>query len=482
MGLHQIDTTTGSLVQKSLSLAWPAVLQAILINFYAFNDFVFVGLSGDHAATAALSSCFAILIIQYTLTRLIPTGGTTLIAQFTGARDDASVARIFRSALSASLLFSLVVAGTSLFFLDWIVGVNNASPEVNIRIGEYLWVLLGSTPAFALMVVVDGAFRARGNMKIPLTLEVASLLLNTFLNWVLVLGNLGAPAMGIEGAAIATAISRLLPGIIGLVLMLRGSLGFMPAGPPILASHGPIDRWSARWLPEPVLVRKMVRIGFFESMSSVIYGAVYIVLNRMAGELGSAAQGGLGAGLRGIEWLGFAFGDGFLVASVTIVGQNLGAGQRKRAWRAAWMIAALSAISCQLVGVVFLLFPTELSQLVTTDPETLAYASEYVHIIGWVMWAVGFEMAFYGAFTGWGRTEITLLVSGLTNVLRLPLAAVLLFGGAAFVPAMQWAVFGYGGAPEVVGEFSALAWVIGGTAVLKALIYIIYMANRRELN
>lgn len=471
MKVNAIDTTTGPLVTKSLQLAWPAVLQAILINFYAFNDYLFVGMTNDHAATAALSSCFAILIIQYTLTRIIPTGGTTLIAHYTGAKDLDRVARVFRSSMSASLLWGFVVAGVSLAGLDWIVAVNNASPEVSARIADYLWVLLASTPAFALMVVVDGTFRARGNMKVPLTLEVASLVLNTLLNWVLVLGNLGAPALGIEGAAIATAISRLLPGIVGLFLMLRGHLGFE-----VLTNAK-----ALAWIPELELVRRMVRIGFFESMSSALYGVVYIVLNRMAGELGSAAQGGLGAGLRGIEWLGFAFADGFLTASVTVVGQNLGAGKAKRAWHGAWLNAALSALTCQLVGVAFLLFPQELSALVTSDPETLRYATEYVYIIGWVMWAVGFEMAFYGVFTGWGRTEITLLVSGLTNILRIPLAVLLLFGASSFVSGMQWSIFGVGSAPEVVGEFSALAWVIGSTAVLKALIYIVYMARRRSL-
>ena len=61
----------------------------------------------------------------------------------------------------------------------------------------------------------------------------------------------------------------------------------------------------------------MTRIGFFDSMSGAIYGIAYLVLNRMAGEIGPAAQGGLGAGLRGIEWIAFAFSDGFMTAAIT---------------------------------------------------------------------------------------------------------------------------------------------------------------------
>ncbi len=469
MSRHMVDTTEGPLWSKSLALAWPAVLQAILVNFYAFNDYFFVGLTSDKAATAALSSCFAILMIHFTVVRILPTGGTTLIAQYTGARRTADVANVFRAALVSSMVGATAAGLIAYVYLDSIVAVNNALPDVSLRIGDYLRVLFISAPAFSLMLVVDGAFRARGNTRIPLGLEVLSLVLNTFLNWVLVLGNLGFAARGIEGAAIATALSRALPGLIGLFLMLRGALLFDPRGP-----------WRL-WQPTLEIVRRMARIGLFESMSTALYGLVYLVMNRMAGEIGPEAQGGLGAGLRGIEWLGFAFGDGFLVATVTIVGQNIGAGQRQRAWRGAWMTALTSALLCQLVGFAFVLFPDAFSALVTDDPLTHQFASDYVWIIGWFMWAVGFEMAFYGAFIGCGRTEITLFVSGLLNIARVPIVAGLLFGWDQLLPATLWATTGVGMAPALTGSFVVIAWTIGGTAVAKALFYLVWMARRRSL-
>lgn len=469
MSRHMVDTTEGPLLGKSLSLAWPAVLQAILVNFYAFNDYFFVALAGDKAATAALSSCFAILIVHFTAVRILPTGGTTLIAQHTGARSEANVAKVFRNAVVSSLVFSTAAGLLGVVFLDQIVAINNAPEDVSVRIGQYLQVLFYAAPAFSLMLVVDGAFRARGNTRIPLGLEVLSLLLNGFLNWVLVLGNLGFEARGIEGAAIATALSRALPGLLGLILMLRGALNFDPRGPLHV------------WKPQLEVVRKMMRIGLYESLSSALYGVVYLILNRMAGQIGPEAQGGLGAGLRGIEWLGFAFGDGFLVATVTIVGQNIGAGQRERAWRGAWITAVASAVTCQLVGVIFVLAPEFLTSLVTDDAVTQAFAMQYVWIIGWMMWAVGFEMSFYGAFIGAGRTEITLLVSGLLNIVRVPIVAGFLFGWSNLFDSVRWAVFGIGFAPALVGTFEVLVWTIGGTAVLKALIYFGWMSARRTL-
>lgn len=467
--MQSIDTTEGPLVRRSVQLAWPAVLQAFLVNFYAFNDFLFVGFLHDPAATAALSSCFAVLLIHYMLLRIVATGGTTLIAQFTGAKRIEEVAATFRQSLVATAVWSMLVGLVLYTAMDPIVAMNNASEAVGLKIADYLSVIALGTPAFAAMLVVDGTFRARGNTTMPLVLETASLLINTVLNYALVLGNCGFPAMGIGGAALATMISRAIPGLVGLALIFGGILGFEARG-----------RLSA-WIPTVKRLRRMISIGVFDSLGGIIYGLVYLVLNRLAGQLGPAAQGGLGAGLRGIEWVAFAFGDGFMVAAVTIVGQNVGANKPERVLRGAWVTAILSAISCQLVGVLFLLIPGPLSGLVTDDPQTLAYATEYVYLIGWFMWAVGFEMALYGAFVGAGKPAVTMMVSGFSNLLRIPLACALVFGPEWIIGGTIWGLTGLGTPPPTQGWFAGLGWCIAITACLKAVFYFAWVTIRKRI-
>ncbi|RAL25240.1 hypothetical protein DL240_03245 [Lujinxingia litoralis] len=464
-----VDTTEGSLVGRSVQLAWPAVLQALLVNFYAFNDFVFVGLLGDAAATAALSACFALLILHFTFIKVFPTGATALIAQAFGARRPERIGALYRSSVSATMVLSVVVALVGVLVMPWFVSLANVTPEVGEHVADYLSIIYWSTPTFALMLVIVGAFRAVGDTRTPLYLEIGSLLVNVVLNYVLVLGVGPVPSMGIKGAALATAISRALPGMVGFWLILRGHLGFDPrAG----------TRGVKGWWPERALTREMAHIGIFEALSGLIYGGVYLMLNRMAGELGPAAQGGLGAGLRGIEWIGFAFGSGFLTASVSIVGQNVGAGKADRAMGGAWISAGLSALCCQAVGLLFILFPEELCRMVTDDYDTLSYAMSYVYYVGWVMWAVGFEMSMFGALVGAGRSRTALLVSGGYNLLRIPVAAGLLFGWASMGDGVRWVLLGQGEAPPVSGPFAALVWTIGLTSVLKALTYAILLSSR----
>ena len=456
--MSTLDTTTGSLTRASWRLAWPAVLQAILVNCYAFNDFFFVGRLGDPAATAALSACFALVIIVNVLVGVFPTGSMALMAQAFGAGDRPRVGVLFRQGLGAGLLWSLALSALGVAALPWIIQSTYVTPEVALRETQYMWVILIGLVWFGLMRATTAAFYACGNTRMPLTLEVFSLLVNTGLNALLV------PRYGIEGAAWATLASRGVPGVAGLALLWRGHLGFE-------LTSGRLKDWAWRGRD----LRSIAFIGAFESLSGVVYGVVYLMLNRMAGVLGPAAQGGLGAGLRGIEWIAFAFGDGFLKASVAMVGQNLGAGNARRAWAGAALNAGMSAASCQAVGVLFMIFPVELSQIVTDDPQTLHYAAWYIRIMGWAMWAVGAEMSLYGAMIGAGRTHMTLLVSGALNICRVPLAAGLLFGADALWGGTLWAAFGVGHAPEIQGDFGALPWTIVATAMAKAALYGVYL-------
>lgn len=467
---RNIDATEGDLVKKSLRIAWPAVLQAILVNFYAFNDFFFVGLLDKPSATAALSACFAILVVNYTLLNMIATGSTTLIAQYFGRRQKDRLAAILRQAITSEVLWGVLIGVLGVALLPIIIAMSNVTPAVGHQIDRYLSVIYWTSPFFALMLVVIGAFRACGNTRVPLWLEIGSLLLNALLNYLLVLGPGPIPSYGIAGAAVATGVSRAVPGVIGLWLIFRGGLD---------VDLRRSDDGDVRWLPRPKVLGAMFRIGIFSSISGAVYGTIYFILNRMAGELGPAAQGGLGAGLRGIEWIGFAFGDGFFAASIAMVGQNLGADKPKRAFKGALLNAALSATSCQLVGFGFLLAPEQLTAIVTGDPQTLAYGAEYVRTIGWVMWAVGFEMAMYGAFLGAGQTKLTMTISSSANLLRVPLAAWFLFGPEAFGDGVLWSFTGLVDAPPVVGAFSAIANAIAITAVLKAIAFTVYLLWRR---
>jgi hypothetical protein len=425
-------------------------------------------------------------------------------------------------------------------------------------------------PAFSMLLLVDGFYKSCGDTLTPLRLEVFSLILNTLLNYIMIV----RLNWGIRGAALATVLSRLVPAIVGLIGILRGYLGVEvtlnpwqsstnSAGASVVGSQTsedagatvieltkysslPVDEENSMSSPEPdensdkvapkVLlpqqgeqndlktsisrVLSMLKIGISQSFSDCMYGAVFTVMIRLAGELGEAQQAGLGAALRGLEWLAYCAGEGFLAASMTSVGQCIGAGLFKRAMDAAIMSAALSALCTGLLGVPFVIFPEQIAAIISNDASIIKYTAQYLLIVGYVMATVGVEMACYGAMVGAGQAGKIVLINGSMNLARVPIAVLCLYGTARFWSAMAWAVgitsitdhFSSGdiasqptmlsnatsidqtdasmflsmdsvaqpvnslGPPS--GTFACICWVVAGTAVMKAVVYTGWMSYR----
>jgi putative MATE family efflux protein len=458
-----VDATKGDLWSKSFRIAWPSVLQAILVNFYGFNDFFFVARLDNPAATAALSACFAVFIIFYNLLGLFPTGALTLLSQRFGSGDPEGTANLLRQSIIAQLFASGAIAAGGFIFIDSIIAAANVNAKVGGLIKDYLLILFLAAPFKGLMLTGLNTFRAAGNTRMPLLLEGIGLVTNLLLNYLLVLGPGPFPSLGIEGAAWATAASRAAPALLGIWILVSGKaqLGF--------ESH---FRWSIHSLKNELAeVARMGRIGIFKSISGIIYGSVYFLLNRFAGVIGAAAQGGLGAGLRGVEWMGYAVASGFHKSTAAVVGQNKGAGNSDRVFKGVWINALMSGAGCQLIGTAFVLFPDFLVGLVASGPEVIGHGTYYVYYMGWFMWSVGVSIAVFGAMVGEGKTGKAMLIGASMNLARIPMALGFMFGTDKLPEALEWMVGLKETAPPLVGGFEGIVWAIILSAIGKAILY-----------
>ena len=215
------------------------------------------------------------------------------------------------------------------------------------------------------MLMCDGFLKSNGDVLTPLALELLSLLLNTVGNYFFVLKF----EWGIAGAAYSSVLSRLIPALLGCSLLLRGSLGI----PLSLRISTAVDK-AEIWLT----TKKLASLGVFESLGELTYGVVFTILMRQTGDLGSAQQAGLGAGMRGLEWISFTVGEGFLVAAMTAVGQCIGANMQHRAMQASWYCSILSGVLTMLVGIPFIFAPEKLAIMLSDDPKIVEYCSIYL--------------------------------------------------------------------------------------------------------
>lgn len=462
-----VDVTKGSLTRAILSLAWPSVLQAILSNCYSVSDFLFIGHLPDKEAAAAgttgIAASVGLTICLFGFHNIIPSGCNAYSSQFKGADDKPNLASTFKSAFWACLVLSTLIAMVGHTFIHEIASITNSTPIVTRNIEQFVGIIILTSPAFGLLLLIDGFFKSNGNTVVPLQLEVASLIINVFLNWLFVF-HMG---FGISGSASASALSRLVPALFGLYSICTGGLNDIQVQ---LLSYE--EGLAPRALA-------MFRLGTWQSLSDWMYGAVFTILLRLAGSLGAAQQAGLGAGMRGLEWLSFCISEGFLTAAMTSVGNLIGANLQQRASLAACLAAVMSSACSCLTGLPFIFFSTQIASTLSDDAEIIKYCAMYIRLMGIVSFGVGFEMAAYGAFLGAGKARDVFLTNGSMNVLRVPLCVVCLFGQHNFSRGIAWAVGLSGGTPPPpIGDFRCVCYVIMFTAVCKALLFSVWLFRR----
>ena len=168
------DVTRGSLFHGIIALAWPSVIQAVLSNFYAFNDFVFVGHIADKtesaAATAALGATVGLQVILFAFHNCVPSGANTYTSQAKGAQDLQQTASIFRSAFFSCITLSTFVAVIGYTQIHHIAKLCNSEPLVEESIISFYKIVFLGAPAFGLLLLIDGFFKSNGDTRTPLML------------------------------------------------------------------------------------------------------------------------------------------------------------------------------------------------------------------------------------------------------------------------------------------------------------------------
>lgn len=190
-------------------LALPLILQNLITTSLGFVDTFMVGLLGQSELSAVTAANSPIFLVQVIIFGLI-SGLTVLVSQYWGKGDTEAINRCMGVALYAGVAIASVVALALFLFPHAVMGMvtNNA---LLIELGAPYLRIVGVSYVFnAASSVYVGMQRSTENPAMGMIVFAISMLLNTFLNYILIFGKFGAPAMGVTGAAIATLTSRIV--------------------------------------------------------------------------------------------------------------------------------------------------------------------------------------------------------------------------------------------------------------------------------
>jgi Na+-driven multidrug efflux pump len=272
----------------------------------------------------------------------------------------------------------------------------------------------------SLAMVTDGIFIGLGDTTTPFALQAGGVALNFSLSFVaLVLLD-----SGIGGIALATICTR---GTVGLASLLILAHRLSPGA--ARAALGRRRRWPRPVLP---LWREIVQVGLPVTASTVFYSSIFMVLNRLLASIDPAAHSVLAIGIRGNEAIGFMVLGGFGAAASTLTGAALGRETREAhadlaGYVRTAVLRVLVAAAPIAVGftVLWLAVPERLCAIYTDDPHLIALSAAYLRLAAIANLFQLLETIFAEGMAGAGMSIYPLMVTVPGNLLRIPLAFLL---------------------------------------------------------
>lgn len=206
--------------KATIAIALPIMAQQFVASFVNLIDNIMIGSVGSIALTSVTVANRIYLIFNSTLFGICGAAGI-FIAQYYGANDKEKCQKILNINLTCGIVIATLFMLALIFIPGQLMGIFTSNPQVIEECLKYIQFALLTYIPFAVSYSVMMALRAVGINKIQLVIGTIGVAINTFLNYILIFGHFGMPSLGIQGAAIATAIARFIEMMIYLVILLR---------------------------------------------------------------------------------------------------------------------------------------------------------------------------------------------------------------------------------------------------------------------
>ncbi|MGE0160233.1 MAG: MATE family efflux transporter [Gemmatimonadales bacterium] len=380
------DPTRGPLTRAIVLLAVPMVLEMVMESLFAVVDIFFVSRLGDQAV-AGVALTESLLTVVYTAAMGLSIGVTAMVARRIGEGDEDGAARATVQAVILGASVALVIAVIGATWAQGLLRLMGADEATVAVATPYARLALGTNIVVILLFLLNATFRGAGDAAIAMRVLWIGNGINMVLDPMFIFGVGPFPELGIQGAAVATAIGRGTAVAIQLYTLFR--LGTKVR---VLRRHLRADG---------ALILRIVRLSATGTLQVFIGTASWIGLVRLVAEFGSEALAGYAIAVR-IILFALLPAWGLANAAATMVGQGLGAKDPQRAERAVWIAGAMNAAFLGAVGVLFVTLSPQIVSLFGGSAAAGGYAASCLRIISIGFVFYGFGMVLVAAFNGAG--------------------------------------------------------------------------------
>lgn len=381
--------------KRILRLALPLIFQQLCLQLQLWIDRAMLGHVNPQFFSAIGNSTVPYHMISSVITAIC--GGTAiLVAQGIGAGNEKQVRETAESSFLGNTLLSFLAFLFFQLFSDALFRLMGVHPSILEYSSVYIRILSFSLLILGPTATAGAILQGLGFTGIIMAAGIAGNLLNILLDWILIFGKFGLPAMGIEGAALATVLANFAAAPLTLLFVLRS----------------PQIPVRIRLFPEPARqlrhYHQVLTLGLPSGLEYALWNVGNVMLVSFLNRL-DAISAGIYTLVFSVETVPLLIYMGFANAGLTMVGQHSGAKNTRQARRTGLQCLSFALAVCCVIAIVFRTWPREILVLFTDDPQILAVATPYIVFVAWILFPKAVNNVIGLCIRGLGDTRWMLL-------------------------------------------------------------------------
>ncbi|MEF8873980.1 MAG: MATE family efflux transporter [Candidatus Thermoplasmatota archaeon] len=378
----------GSIIRTLLVLAIPVMVSSALHTAFNIVDTFWLGKLGS-AEVGAPTAAWPIIFTFLAIGMGFSTAGVSLVSQHTGAGGGEKANEAAGQVFTFIMIIGVVSAVVGFILAPWILTLVGTPTNVFPLATSYLRIVLLSMPFIFAYISFRFLLRGIGDMVTPMLIRAVLVGLNMVLDPILIFGVGPIPAMGVTGAAIATASARTIAALVGMYLLFNDRVQIKLS----LRNLGLKLRW----------VKQIFKIGAPATLARAGSAVGFIFLFAIVAVFGEKPVAAYGIGRRVVHVITFATW-GFAAASMTMVGQNVGAEQTKRAENIVKKAIIVGFLIMFTMASIMVAFRTWIISAFINDPAVIEEGARYLLIFALTIPFFGIYRIFDSTFRGTGHT------------------------------------------------------------------------------
>ncbi len=395
-----------SLLRRAFRVAWPSTLESFLVALVSLVDTIMVSSLGA-AAIAAIGLTNQPKFICLAVFLSVNVAVSALVARRKGEGDRKGAVSVLRQAILLTVLLTAVITVLAEAVADPVLRLAGTNEDTHTLATSYFRIIVGFQFFSVVNMVINAAQRGAGNTKIAMRTNLVSNLVNIVCNYLLIGGNFGFPALGVNGAAIATVIGTIVASGMALLSVLHPDHFLY-----LFYREGEDESAGARRprFFDRRTLGSIANIGSSTLAEQLFLRLGFLMYTMVVARLGTVEFASHQIGMN-MMTISFSFGDGLSIAAVSLVGQSLGEQRPDLAKVYGGFCQRLGLLCSCMLGVIYVLFGRYIFRLFSDDPVILNYGVIIMDFIAVVVFMQISQVIYSGCLRGGGDTKYVAFVS-----------------------------------------------------------------------